>query len=32
MAAGRRRRVTQRTEYWPSFVDVLTNLPHGPES
>ena len=24
--ASRARRVTARTEYWPSFVDVLTNL------
>ena len=24
--AARARRVTARTEYWPSFVDVLTNL------
>jgi chemotaxis protein MotB len=26
MAYGRSRRVVARTEYWPSFVDVLTNL------
>ncbi|MEQ9690262.1 MAG: peptidoglycan-binding protein, partial [Bauldia litoralis] len=26
MAAARSRRVSARTEYWPSFVDVLTNL------
>ncbi|MCB1496122.1 MAG: peptidoglycan -binding protein [Bauldia sp.] len=26
MAAARSRRVGGRTEYWPSFVDVLTNL------
>jgi chemotaxis protein MotB len=26
MAAARARRVGARTEYWPSFVDVLTNL------
>jgi chemotaxis protein MotB len=26
MAAARSRRAVSRTEYWPSFVDVLTNL------
>jgi chemotaxis protein MotB len=26
MAVARSRRVNPRTEYWPSFVDVLTNL------